>query len=126
MGSYAQDGALRSHIADADFTASAQYRAVKRTSTGLALCGAADVGFYGVLQDDVPIGRYATAKVRDTSKMVAGAAVAAGAKLTTDASGRFVTAATGNTIVGRAREAAAAAGDLFAGEIFQAGGGLAP
>lgn len=43
----------------------------------------------------------------------AGAAVAKGALLTADSQGRVVTASTGNKVVGRALEAAAAAGGLI-------------
>ena len=50
-------------------------------------------------------------------RVEAGAAIALDANLTSDASGRAVTAATGNKCVGVAREAAAAAGDLITCEI---------
>lgn len=120
-GAFSQDGSLRSERADVDFTADAQYRAIKRTATGITLCGAADAGFIGVLQDDVPAGEYATYKIRDVSKAVAGAAIAAGARVTTDADARFVTAVAGNPVMGRAEAAAAALGDIFALEIEPSG-----
>jgi hypothetical protein len=46
----------------------------------------------------------------------AGAAVSVGAALTTDATGRFVTATTGQPIFGRALQAAGAANEFI--EIF--------
>lgn len=117
---FAQDGAQRAFTADTDLRTS-QWCAVRRTATGIALAGAASVDFLGILQDDPDIGEAGTVKVRDVSKAKAGAAIAAGARLTTDATGRLITAAATNPIVGRALEAAAAADDLFAAEINPGG-----
>lgn len=118
---FGQDGALRAAPAAADFSTTGQYRAVKLTSDGYALCGAADLDFAGILQDDPLAGETATVKVRDVSKAVAGAAIALTDELTTDANGRMVPAATTNPIMGRPQEVAAAAGDLFAMEIRPGG-----
>ncbi|MAK54616.1 MAG: DUF2190 domain-containing protein [Pusillimonas sp.] len=46
-------------------------------------------------------------------KAKAGAAVAAGVNLTTDASGRVVTAAVGNAVIGKSLSAAGAAGEIL-------------
>lgn len=120
---YAQDGGKVAYPADTDLSVTGQYRAVKRTATGIALCGAADAGFLGILQDDPLAGESGTVKTRDVSKAVAGAAVAVGALLTTDAVGRLVPAALGNPAVARALEAAAADSDLFAVEVGLTGVG---
>lgn len=120
---YSQDGFLRPYPSDADLSAegAGQYRAVKRTATGFALCGAADVDFLGVLQDDPKLGESGTIKVGQATKAHAGAAIAITDELTTDSTGRFIAATTGNVVVGRPLEAAAAAGDLFAMEIRPGG-----
>lgn len=120
---YSQDGGKVAYVADTDLSVTGQYRAVKRTATGIALCGAADAGFLGILQDDPLAGESGTVKTRDVSKAVAGAAVAVGAFVTTDATGRLITAAVGNPRVGRALEAAAAASDLFPIEVGLSGVG---
>jgi len=118
---YAQDGSRRAYPADADYSVTGQYRAMKRTATGIVQCGAADNDFLGMLQDDPKAGESGTVQVRDVSKAVAGGVVALTDELTTDATGRLVAAATGNPIVARPLEAAAAAGDLFSVEIRREG-----
>lgn len=120
---YAQDGALVAYNADADYSVdgTGQYRAVKRTATGIVLCGAADVGFLGILQDDPAAGEAGTVKTRDVSKAVIGAAVVAGARLTTDANARLITAVAGNTVVAWAMEPGGASGDVIAVEVGVAG-----
>ena len=124
MATFAQDGAFRAAPSSADYSAdgTGQYRAVKLTGTGtVVLCGAADVDFAGVLQDNPASGETATYKVRDVSWAIAGAAIALTDELTTDAAGRFVPATTGQVIVGRPVSAAAASGDKFSLEIRPGG-----
>jgi hypothetical protein len=120
---YSQDGNLVTYTSDADYSAdgTGQYRGVKITSTGVVLCGANDAAFLGVLQNDPKSGAAATVKVQDTSKAIAGGAITNGAKVTTDAAGRFVAATTGQNVCGRARSAAAASGDQFS-LLIQPGG----
>jgi len=72
--------------------------------------GAAATG--GVCTRDTAIGGIAPCDVLGTTTMEAGAAVAAGVQLDLDASGRAITHAAG-VIIGRALQAAAAAGDLI-------------
>ena len=60
--------------------------------------------------ESVPFQSYGKAKI------VAGAAVAINAQVTSDATGRAVTVAAGNTSFGMAAEAAGAAGDVI--EVF--------
>lgn len=129
MATFAQDGAYRAAPAGANFSVdgTGQYRAVKLSAgtdavTGtVVLCGAADVDFAGVLQDDPAAGETATYKVRDGSWAIAGAAIVLTDELTTDAAGRFVPAATGNIIVGRPLSAAAVSGDKFSIDIRPGG-----
>lgn len=120
---YSQDGPLRSFPSDADYSAdgTGQFRAVKRTATGIVLCGAADIDFLGILQDDPATGQGATVKVYGSTKAVAGGAILITDELTTDAAGRIVAATTGQVIVGRPLEVASGTGVLFAMEI-RAGG----
>lgn len=54
------------------------------------------------------------------AKVEAGAAVSRGDQVTSDASGRAVTAATGNNVAGKALQAAGAAGDII--EVYLHGG----
>lgn len=117
------DGPLMQDTSDADYSAdgSGQFRGVKFSSTGVVLCGAADAGFVGVLQNNPALGESATFKHSDGSEAIAGAAIAKGAKVTTDANGRFVTATTGQFVCGVARSAAAASGDRFS-LLVRAGG----
>lgn len=118
---YGQEGDRSAYPADADLSTTGQYRAVVRTATGIALAGAA-VRIYGILQDDPRAGEAGTVKKRGTSKAIAGAAFAAGVSLTTDAAGRFVTAAVGNPIVARSEEPAGALGHITTVDILPAGG----
>jgi hypothetical protein len=75
---------------------------------------------YGVLQN-TPIQTDACdVGVGGISKMVAGAAITAGAELMVDASGRFITwtAGAGNFKVGMALETVGALGAIFSGLIY--------
>lgn len=120
---FAQDGPFIAAENATDFSTTGQYRAVKRDTDGkFVLCEAADAEFEGIMQDDLPAGQHGTAKTRDTSKAVAGAAVTrAGIDLTTDDDARLVAATTGDPVVARSQSAAAAAGDLFSVRIDRAG-----
>jgi len=66
----------------------------------------------GVAKTDAALGDTAAVDVIGTAVVEAGAAIAAGAAVETDATGRAVTLAAGVT-VGRALQAAAAAGDFI-------------
>lgn len=74
-----------------------------------AACGANGAGI-GVLQTGAEIGDAVAVTVLGTAILEAGAAVAAGANLQSDALGRGITATTG-PVLARALDAAAAAGD---------------
>ena len=99
--------------AGADLTA-AQYRFVKPSSGGVVRCSVAGEAAIGVLQNDPDNTQAATVAI-DTSctKVVAGAAIAVDAQVTTDNQGRAITADTGNLILGRALLAAGAAGEII-------------
>lgn len=110
-------------VAAADLSAQ-QYRFVNLDGTGKAALAGAGAEAVGVLQNK-PVAN-AEATVADiggggTSKVVAGAAIAAGARVASDASGRAVTAGVGNAILGRARVAAAAAGEIIPVLLFHNG-----
>lgn len=71
------------------------------------------------VQDDIPFnaaGAQVAIRFGGTAEVMAGAAVAAGAKVMPDASGRAITATTGLDYHGIALEAATAVGDLI--EVF--------
>jgi hypothetical protein len=91
-----------------------------------ALCGAgirADaVGSSPVKAGQIARGWLPHSAVR---KIEAGAAIAAYASLMSDATGRVVTATTGNKIIGKALAAASAAGDLIT-VLYDTGLGTAP
>lgn len=120
---YGQDGTRRAYASDTNYSVdgTGQYRAVKRTATGVILCGAADIDFLGILQDDPALGEAATVKTDGATKAVAGGAIVITDELTTDAAGRIVAATTGQVIVGRPLEVASGTGVVFAMEI-RAGG----
>lgn len=118
--SYGQAGDRRAYTSDANYSAdgTGQYRAVKRTATGIVLCGVADVDFLGILQDDPATGQSGTVKTMGGSKAVVGANVAITDELTTDAAGRLVPATTGQVIVARPLEATTlGSGTIIAVEI---------
>lgn len=100
--------------AAADLSA-AQFLFVKITGElAINLAGAGEA-VDGVLQNKpAAAGRAATVWGPGTaSKVVAGAAVAAGADVTPDAAGKAVTSATGNYIAGKCMTAAANADELI-------------
>ena len=68
----------------------------------------------GVLQDKPESGQAGTYRHKGTSKVVASAAIAIGAYVTTTNAGKAVTTTTqGNKVIGIALEAAAADGDII-------------
>lgn len=89
-----------------------EFFAAKRVAGGFALCGAGDY-CDGVISEGKAVGLHSSIKTGNQLKAVAGAAIAVGAKVTTNAAGKFVTATAGTEVFGTARTAAAAADDLF-------------
>ena len=92
-----------------------QYRFVELASDAqVDVASAAGGDAVGVLQNDPSAaGRVATVAVMGVTKLVAGAAVAAGDKLQAGADGRGLTAASGDVVLGRALTAASQAGDVI-------------
>ena len=92
-----------------------QFRFMTLDANGQAVRAGAGVSTIGVLQNKPSAaGQAATVSGPGaTTKVVAGAAVVAGADVTSDAQGRAVTSASGNYIAGKARTAAANAGELI-------------
>jgi hypothetical protein len=98
--------------ASADLSAN-QFRFHTIGATGMALAGAG-VLTDGVLQDTPnALGVHGALCVSGVSKVVAGAAVLAGAEVASDATGRAVTAVSTDHYAGRAITAAGAAGDII-------------
>jgi hypothetical protein len=84
-----------------------QYLFMKLNASGQIIpCSVAGEASIGVLQDaPLAIGRAgAVSKVGMQTKVLFGAAVTAGAKMTTDATGKAITAATGNIELGTCTE----------------------
>ena len=101
--------------------ASAQYYIVQLSATGNIEVaeGATDL-IVGVLQNKPASGEAALYRFAGTTKVVASAAIAIGAFVTTTATGKAVTTTTaGDHVVGRALEAAAADGDIIEIQLMQ-------
>ena len=93
------------------------YISAARVVTVVATQGAAG---YGFLQNTPPQGMAADVGIAGCSKMVAGAAISAGAELMFDANGRVIpwTSGSGYAKVGRAIEAATGANQVILGLIY--------
>ena len=109
--------------AAADLSAE-QHTFMVANASGEAAQAGAGVHTIGVLQNDPSAqGRAAAIMADGVSKVVAGAAGAAGANVTPDANGEAVTAGMGDVVAGIALEAAAAQGELIA-VLLRSGGQL--
>ena len=100
-------------IAGADYSdGSAHYRFVVPTSTAKTLVRASAAGANadGICQDEPSEGHASCIAIGGVSKVIAGAAITAGAKIMSDDQGRAVTATSGNYVLGTAINSAAAAG----------------
>lgn len=99
----------------ADPNTGKMYRFVKVTGDKqVGLCTAGTDASVGVLQNKPQnVGMAATVAIFGVSFVVAGAAVAAGAEVTADSSGRAVATTSGDTTAGVALAAASAAGELI-------------
>jgi hypothetical protein len=79
-----------------------------------AVAGALAPRIVGVAVDDATVNQtMLTVQHRDQARGLAGAAITVGQELATDASGRFVAAASTNPVVGIALSAASGAGSMF-------------
>lgn len=103
-----------------------QFRCVKVTGAfAVNLTTVAGEGVAGILQNKPALGEAAGVRISGVSKCVAGAAIAANAKVMAGADGRILTAATlGSKIIGEALEAAAAANEIITVLINSAGDGV--
>lgn len=91
-----------------------QFNAVVVNGSGQLAVAGAGVAIDGVLQDDPDLqGRSGAVVDRGISKVVAGAAVAQGALVMSNGSGRAITATSGNFVIGRALEAAGSDGEVI-------------
>ena len=107
-------------VAGADLTTH-QFKFVTFSASDIQLAGAG-VSVVGVLQNNPNTGDAATVwGPGSVSKIYSGAAVAKGADVTPDASGRAVTSATGNYIAGKVLQAATAADQLISVWMTQPG-----
>jgi len=108
-------------LAAADLSAH-QFKFVKVTATNAVnICTAGTDFAIGVLQNKPLSGVAAEVETQGTTKVVAGAAVAAGMGVMPDASGRAVTATATNKVQGISLEAAAGAGEIIT--VLLRGGG---
>lgn len=85
----------------------------------VALAAAATNTLLGVSFETIYEGKSQSYKVSGPTVVEAGGAVAIGDRVTTDANGKAVTAATGNIVKGFAKSAAASDGDLMEIELFE-------
>lgn len=90
---------------------------VTKATAGDAAIGLLIVG----TEADVAAGDDVSVQVKDIGLWKTGAAVAAGALLASDASGKAITAAAGNFIIAQALEAATAADQVIHVQIIKAG-----
>lgn len=109
LGSLTASADLRTH----------QYKWVKLSGAGtVTVCAASTDEPIGVLLNKPNTGEAAEIATDGIVKVVAGAAITAGAALMSDASGRAITAATaGNKTFGKALEAASGAGQVISALI---------
>lgn len=108
--------------ASADLSTTGQFLAVTISgSRTVNLATSSTTGpIYGVLQNNPTSGQAADVGIAGISKMVAGAAITAGAELMINASSQFITwvSGAGNYKVGRALETVSGSGQIFTGLIY--------
>lgn len=111
-------------LAAADLSTN-QYYAVKLDSNGdFELSDTSGEAVDGIIAHPALIGEALGVTIGGIEKGIAGAAVAAGAELMMDGNGKFITATSGNHIVGKAQSAASA--DLELISVLFAYKGLVP
>jgi hypothetical protein len=111
--------ALPGAVAGSSFAA-AKYRFAKMGATAFTVIPCSVLGelAIGVAYDDVSVaGQSITIAERGIVKVIASAAIAAGARIATAADGRAVTAATTNTVLGIAMTPALAVGDIISVQL---------
>lgn len=94
-------------VAAADYSVTGQFLAVYLTaSRTLTVDATGGLEIYGILQNNPKLGQACDVVIFGVTKMVAGATVAAGADLMTNASGQMITATSTNHRFGQAIESA--------------------
>lgn len=123
-GTIINDSPTVAGIAAADLTG-AEFLAAKFDSDGkivkASTAGENALGILGAEEGNRKAGETVSVQIKECGLWKAGAAVAAGAELTTDANGKCVTATTGNFITAIALEAATAADEVIKVQIIKAG-----
>lgn len=111
--SFNQDGPFLAFPTNGDLSTK-QKLAVVLNATGTLDVAGANVRCLGILIDDPKSGKTGTVQTRDVAKVLAGAAITQGAFVTSDASGRAVTATTGQIAWGQALQSVTAANQIVA------------
>ena len=109
----------RTAVATADLS-SYQYRFVTLGASGIALNTVAGGACAGVLQDKPVSGQAGAYAKSGRTKVVAGAAVTAGVRVSSDTTGRAIAATTGHFSQGQAITAASGAGAIITVELLPA------
>lgn len=112
--SYKEAEVTVSLVANADLSAK-QYHLVKLANASgvaqVAICGDGEDAA-GVLQDNPTSGKVGAVAVAGITQVKCGAALTAGARFASDANGKAVPVATGDTSLGFVLESATADGDI--------------
>jgi hypothetical protein len=112
--SFWQDGPTRAYPTNGDQHANIMCFMDLASDGTISLHTAAGGKAIGVMIDDPRSGAVGTVQIRDTAKVIAGAAVATGAEVQIDGSGHAITAATtGHAIVGICEKGCANAGSVI-------------
>ena len=92
--SYSLTGPVFPAVAGADYSSgnAGRHRFVKNSSGSVVVCTVAGEVSLGVLQDQPASGEVCSVQHRDVAKVIAGAAVAKYDRVTTDTTGRAITA----------------------------------
>jgi hypothetical protein len=109
------------YIAAADLRTKQFYAVVDTASNTANLQTSAGGRIIGILQNKPNLGEACSIRWEGVSKAAAGAAIAAAVELAVDATGRLITAVTGNVVVGRSTEAAGGAGVIFSARLHDTG-----
>jgi len=126
MAEYGDQIPLPASVASGDLSA-CRHHFVKYLAANVIMVAnsAADTLNCGVLQNAPKNGEHASVAGFGAVKLTMGNSCGANALITTTASGRGTPAASGNVILGRALEAAAADGEIVSAFIFPVSGRVA-
>lgn len=115
MASYVPGTVISGLTADGDLSAKQYHIVEKGTTAGqVSVCNSAGDVPYGVLQNKPTSGQAAAVMLDGTTKLVAGGAISVGDAVGTKSDGRGVTKTANNDhMIGRAKTASAADGDVI-------------